>query len=126
VIELTKGPSVDVQTEAVWAVVNPSEGGTIDQNWQLIQMGMLPPLMDILAVTGATPKVRACIIEGVCNLTTKFESGGKLDQFREKVLENNGRAAIIRYMVGNPISASTLEKLNSLLSGTDELQEINT
>jgi importin subunit alpha-1 len=119
-IELTKGPSVDVQTEAVWAVINPSEGGTVDQNWQLIQMGMLPPLIDILTVTGSTPKVRACIIEGVCNLTTKFESEGKLNQFREKVLENNGRAAIVRYMAGNAISESTLEKLNELLSGTNE------
>ena len=51
----------------------PPECGTLEQNWQLVELGMLPVLLNVLDESHL-PMV-AAILDGLLNLSIRYQGG---------------------------------------------------
>ena len=73
------------QKEAVWAITNLTNGGTHEQIAFVVQMGMVPPLCDLLSVKD-TEMVRAILIGlfNILNAADQFKSAERISLLIEE------------------------------------------
>jgi hypothetical protein len=68
--QLTNGEA-DVQREACWALSNATTGGTAQQIYDLVRLGVVAPLRDVLRSTVQDPRVQTVALEGLANILTR-------------------------------------------------------
>ncbi|XP_006859918.1 PREDICTED: importin subunit alpha-8 [Chrysochloris asiatica] len=71
-VAVLKNGEFKVQKEAVWAVANFTNGSTVDQLVQLVQSGVLEPLVDLLTVQD--PKIIAIILDTIAYILQVAEN----------------------------------------------------
>lgn len=105
-IKLLKNDAWDIRKEAAWAISNATSGGKAQQVKQLVSLGCIPPLVELLEASDS--RIIAVALEGLENILRV----GDLDQ-KEHSLAYNQHAKWVE-------EAKGVERLEALWSHTDQ------
>ncbi|XP_063170757.1 importin subunit alpha-8 [Candoia aspera] len=123
-VELLAKGDFKAQKEGVWAVANFTTGGTVEQVVEMIQAGVLKPLLNLLSVKDSTTIL--VVLDSLSNFFLSAEKLGETEKLCLLVEELEGveKIEVLQAHENNLVYRAALGLIEKYFSG-EEAEEVN-